>query len=222
MGLLRAELSRIGDPRSARSMQTYMKSEVPFHGVRAADVRRISRDVFSDAQFRTAAEWKSTIWRLWDLSRYREERYAIIALARAKVSLPFQTPAVLAIYRRMIETGAWWDYVDEIAIHSVGPIVRRYRQDAAPIVLEWSRGPDLWVRRAAILCQVGSKEETDLKLLEGCLLPSIPSREFFLRKAIGWALRQTAKFNSAWVRRFVSMHEETLSPLSKREALRNL
>jgi 3-methyladenine DNA glycosylase AlkD len=126
------------------------------------------------------------------------------------------------MYEEMIVSGAWWDYVDGIASHRVGLLLRRHPEPMRTIMLEWSRSDDLWKRRTSIICQLTFKAETDLGLLYACIEPSLSSREFFLRKAIGWALRQYARTDPAEVVRYVSAHEGRLSPLSKREALKNI
>ena len=87
---------------------------------------------------------------------------------------------------------------------------------------EWSKCDDLWKRRSAIICQITFKEKTDLKLLYDCIEPAISSKEFFLRKAIGWALRQYARTDEKEIVRYVNENEKRLSPLSKREALKNV
>src|SRR5688572_20929768 len=86
----------------------------------------------------------------------------------------------------------------------------------------WSRDDDVWKRRTSILCQVTFKKDTDLELLYDCMRPSLTSREFFLRKAIGWALRQYAWTDPREVRRYVAEHADRLSGLSRREALKNI
>ena len=86
----------------------------------------------------------------------------------------------------------------------------------------WSRSDDLWKRRSAILCQLTFKKDTDLDLLYAVIEPALGSREFFLRKAIGWALRQHAWTDPGEVRRYVREHDKELSGLSKREALKNV
>jgi 3-methyladenine DNA glycosylase AlkD len=88
-------------------------------------------------------------------------------------------------------------------------------------MLRWSRSPDMWKRRTSILCQLTFKKETDLKLLYACIEPSMDSTEFFLRKAIGWALRQYAWTNPDEVRLYVQKNVARLSSLSRREALKN-
>jgi 3-methyladenine DNA glycosylase AlkD len=89
-------------------------------------------------------------------------------------------------------------------------------------MLAWSRCPDMWKRRVSIICQLKRREETDLDLLYACIEPSIASKEFFLRKAIGWALREVAWTNPEEVIRYVSQNESRLSGLSQREALKNV
>jgi 3-methyladenine DNA glycosylase AlkD len=89
-------------------------------------------------------------------------------------------------------------------------------------MLAWSRCSDLWKRRTSILCQLLFKEQTDLELLYACIEPSLASREFFLQKAIGWALRQQARTNPSEVKRYVRLNQARLSALSRREALKHL
>ena len=122
----------------------------------------------------------------------------------------------------MIVTGAWWDLVDEIATHRVGAILRAYPKEVRPIMLRWSKDNDMWKRRTSIICQTRSKEKADVTLLHACIEPSIDSKEFFLRKAIGWALREHARTDPRGVARWVRENEHRLSGLSKREALKHL
>jgi 3-methyladenine DNA glycosylase AlkD len=90
------------------------------------------------------------------------------------------------------------------------------------MMLAWSKSKNIWKRRTSILCQLGFKKDTDLGLLYACIEPSLDSEEFFLRKAIGWALRQHAWTDSAEVKRYVSCNAARLSGLSQREALKNI
>jgi 3-methyladenine DNA glycosylase AlkD len=126
------------------------------------------------------------------------------------------------MYEEMIVTGAWWDYVDDIATHRLGVLLRRYPSRMKRRMGAWSRSPDMWKRRSAILSQITFKADTDLELLYACIEPSLSSREFFLCKAIGWALRQYAWTDPREVVRYVRAHRAELSPLSRREALKNL
>jgi len=125
------------------------------------------------------------------------------------------------MYEELIVTGAWWDYVDVLASHCLGELLRRHPREISKKMKEWSRSDNLWKRRSAILCQLQFKKDTDLKLLYACIAPSMDSTEFFLRKAIGWALRQYAWTDPVEIARYVREHDAALSPLSKREALKH-
>ena len=122
----------------------------------------------------------------------------------------------------MITTGAWWDYVDSIASQRIGELLQRYPKEMRAILRNWAASDDIWKRRSAILAQLKFKGDTDLKLLYACIQPSLARPEFFLRKGIGWALRQHAWTDPKEVIRYVKANEQRLSPLSKREALKNL
>ena len=134
----------------------------------------------------------------------------------------FQTPETLSLYEEMIVGSAWWDVVDALASHCVGDLLRRYPKQIRRQMLEWSRSENMWKCRTSILCQLGFKRDTDLDLLYACIRPSLGSKEFFLRKAIGWALRQYAWTDPSEIQRYVREHEDRLSLLSRREALKNV
>ena len=120
----------------------------------------------------------------------------------------------------MITTGAWWDYVDSIATGVVGALFEKEPKKMRKILLGWSRCDDMWLRRSAILAQFKFKKTTDTELLFTLIEPSIDSTEFFLRKAIGWALREYSKTSPQTVITYVSTHRARLSGLSQREALK--
>jgi 3-methyladenine DNA glycosylase AlkD len=128
----------------------------------------------------------------------------------------------LPLYERLVVEGAWWDYVDGIAAHRLGPLLRNQPRPMRKAMLAWARGQTMWKRRSAILCQLTFKDDTDLELLYACIEPSIGSEEFFLRKGIGWALRALAWRAPEEVVRYVRARREVLSPLTKREALKNV
>jgi 3-methyladenine DNA glycosylase AlkD len=128
----------------------------------------------------------------------------------------------MKMYEELIVTGAWWDYVDDIAAHRISVILRNYPQPLRRKMLSWSKSDNLWKRRTAIVCQLEFKAETDLDFLYACIEPSLGSQEFFLRKAIGWALRQYAWTDGAEIKRYVRLNRARLSALSYREAIKNL
>ena len=219
---LRKALRQVADPAKAPIMQAYMKSTMPYHGVPAPLLRQVCKTIFADVSFPTASQWQSQVLDLWRNARFREERYAALLLAGDKRGKPFQTPSTMKMYEELIITGAWWDYVDDIASHRVGPILRDHPAPMRRRMLTWSKSSNLWKRRTAILCQLGFKAETDLELLYACIAPSLESREFFLQKAIGWALRQYAWTDGGEVKKYVRLNHTRLSALSRREALKNI
>jgi 3-methyladenine DNA glycosylase AlkD len=245
---VRNRLRQAASPVRAAEMQRYMKSEMPYRGVAAPAQRLIWRTVFKAHPMASFAAWQAVALELWRGADYREERYAAVALTDLAAYAGYRTFAAVPMFEEMIVTGAWWDYVDALATHQLGDVLRvelaagrgaRMRS----LLLRWARGPNLWRRRAAILCQVRFKSDTDLHLLYGCVEPSLlperleptsakatvgkrPARDirhdFFIRKAIGWALRQYAWTDAEEVQRYVAAHRDRLSPLSLREALKNV
>lgn len=211
---IRRELAARADPSKAPGMQAYMKSSMPFLGVQKAGRSEIARAVFGAHPLAGFEAWHDTVLRLWREATYREERYLAIALARDRRYREHRTVAALPLYEELIVDGAWWDFVDEVAIRLVGEL------DVAPVLREWSTAENLWKRRTAIIAQIARRDRTDAELLFACIEPNRGDREFFIRKAIGWALREYAKVDPAAVERYCATHE--LSPLSRREALRNL
>jgi 3-methyladenine DNA glycosylase AlkD len=218
---LRRELRRQAQSEKAKPMQAYMKSGMPYLGVPTPVASKVFKSVFAPLEFADSKSWQRAILYLWRNAKFREERYGAIALARQRRFDVYQNIDVLPIYEEMIVTGAWWDFVDTIAAHGIGGLLRASKHPMSRTMIRWSRSPDMWKRRASILSQLTFKKDTDLKLLYACIEPSMESPEFFLRKAIGWALRQYAWTNPAEVRRYVQKNVNRLSPLSRREALKN-
>ncbi|HEY1759262.1 MAG TPA: DNA alkylation repair protein [Bryobacteraceae bacterium] len=220
--ILRAELSRARNPGKAGPMQAYMKSAMPYFGVQTPELRAICSRLFAAHPLADFEGWQDTCLQIWREAEFREERYAAIGLTGFRLYRPFQTLETLAMYEEMIVTGAWWDFVDSIASNRLGPLLRAYPVRMRKTMLKWSRCEDLWKRRSAILCQLGFKADTDLELLYACMEPSLRSSEFFLQKAMGWALRQYARTDALEVARYVRERGGELSSLSRREALKHI
>jgi 3-methyladenine DNA glycosylase AlkD len=198
-----------------------MKSAMPYLGIPVPLMRKACQSMFRELTFRDAGEWQATVLEIWRGAQYREERYAAIELTGVRQAASFQTPAAMAMYEDLIVSGAWWDYVDTLASHRVGPILQAFPASMKKLMRKWSRDANIWKRRTSIICQLGAKGSTDLKLLYDCIEPSLGEKEFFLRKAIGWALRQYAWTDAEEVIRYVERMGDRLSKLSHREALRN-
>lgn len=219
---LRRTLRAAGDAERATAQQRYMKSTLPLAGVPMAEVRRLARQLGHRHLFPDRPAFESGIRRLWDSAELREERYAAIEVTGLREYRRWQDEQLLALYRHLIVTGAWWDLVDDVAVHRVGPLRRSEPASVDPYLRRWAHDPDLWLRRTALVAQVGSKDALDTDLLADVLRPNLARREFFLRKAVGWALRDASAVRPEWVRAYVDAHRDELSPLSLREATRRL
>ena len=208
---VRSGLAAVADPAKASDMQRYMKSAMPFLGVQKPARAALARELFAAVD--GFEVWRDTVLTLWREARFREERYMAIALAEDR---RFRTLDALPVYEELIVTGAWWDFVDPVATGPLGALL----PDVAPTLRGWAVDADMWRRRAAIIAQVRRKAATDFALLADCIEPNREDREFFIRKAIGWALRSYAWVDPAAIVAYCEAHE--LSALSRREALKNV
>ena len=213
-----ALLSADADAGRAADMAAYMKTDMPFYGVSSPVRRQILRQLVDFAP-KTNAEYRSQVTALWE-QPHREEKY--LAIDWAKRHRAFITFGNIDLYERMVTEGAWWDLVDDIAANLVGTVVRADFDRMRPVLERWLTGDDLWLRRTVILCQLKSKEKTDTALLFDACARTADETDFFIRKAIGWALRSYSRVEPDAVRAFVEVHRDELSGLSLREATKYL
>lgn len=222
---LRAALEAAGDPERAAGQQAYMKSSMPFHGITSPELRRIVDPLFREHAPSDRQTWEGTVRELWDAATHREERYAALALAGHRSARAWQGPDVLGLHRHLVVTGAWWDLVDETATRLVGPVLLAHRATVTPVMDAWAVEDDLWMRRTAILSQLKHRGETDAALLQRCVVANLEGSkfgaEFFIRKGIGWALREHAKTDAGWVLRLVAREQDRMSGLTVREATKH-
>ncbi|HYL70650.1 MAG TPA: DNA alkylation repair protein [Candidatus Dormibacteraeota bacterium] len=221
MPRIRAELAAQADPARALGAQAYMKSTMPFHGVRMPQVRAMAKIVLASARFGTCEEWRNEVLAMWRGARFREERYVALELAADRRFAHCRNPSAMPMLEEMIVTGAWWDHVDAVA-HLIGDMLRDHPREMRPVMRAWSTDGNVWKRRVSIICQISFRERTDLRLLYANIEPNLGDRDFFIRKAIGWALRSYAWTDPAEVARYVRENESRLSGLSRREALKNV
>ena len=218
---VRAALRAAAQPDRAPHMQRYMKSAMPYLGVPVPTVRRLARATERSHPLQTRPVLTATVRDIWSGAEYREERYAATELLNTASARRLVSIELLPLYRELIVSGAWWDHVDEVA-RRVAELRVASPVEMDPVLRAWSRDTDIWLRRTAIISQLGAKHGTDLDLLTDVIEPNLAGREFFIRKAVGWALRDYAWTDPAWVRGYVAIHETQLSPLSRREALKNI
>jgi 3-methyladenine DNA glycosylase AlkD len=218
----RAGLAERADPAAAEPMRAYMKSAMPFRGVPKPPRQQLLTALVAAHPLADPDELLAVADELWTGAEFREERYLALGLLAHRRYAGWARPSwVGSVHRRWIVTGAWWDFTDELANRHVGPLLRTHPDELTPLVRGWITDPDRWLRRTSVICQLGAGAATDRALLTDAIVANAHDGDFFLRKGIGWALRQHARTDPDWVRAFVEEHPE-LSPLSRREALKHL
>lgn len=179
---VKGALRELADPERAAGAQAYMKSAIPSLGVRVPDVRRIASRAAAEFPPASDGQLRATVLELWRTSSFREERYAAIDLTG--VPLVARDLDMLPVYEEVIRTGAWWDLVDSVS-GRICALLQAHPAAVSATLGQWSRDPDLWVRRAAVTSQLCAKKDTDTALLAAVIEPDLADREFFIRKAIG-------------------------------------
>ncbi|MEU6680060.1 DNA alkylation repair protein [Streptomyces sp. NPDC046925] len=209
---------RAADPERAAQARAYMKNVAPFLGLPSPLRRQLSREVLADTPRPDEADCTAIALRCWQLP---QREYAYFAVDYLRRHLKHCSSGFLPVARHLVTTVPWWDTVDALASHVVGGLVAadpklRTEMDA------WIGDEDLWVARTALLHQLRHKDATDTERLFAYCLRQSAHPDFFIRKAIGWCLREYAKTDPKAVRDFVERERGRLSPLSVREALKNL
>lgn len=197
----------------AQKQSSYLRNLFPFFGITKPRVSKIAND------FSKVIPFHSSILRhLWEQNE-REYQYVAILLARKNIK-SFQQEDI-TLLEKMIREKSWWDSVDDIAANLVGPHLVRF-----PKLLnqmdQWIEDSSFWIRRTALIFQLRYKEKTDHNRLFHFIETQMDEKEFFIRKAIGWALREYSKTNPNGVRNFVNKQRKNLSPLSIKEASKYL
>jgi 3-methyladenine DNA glycosylase AlkD len=203
------------DPENAAGQKAYMKGQFEYFGLKSAIRKELTRDYVKENGLPPKADLPKFVSQMWAFPQ-RELQYACIDILikwKQKVGLD-----MLPVYQFMIEEKSWWDTVDLIASHLVGALVQNY-PDLQTTLDAWSEADNMWLRRVAILHQLKYRDKVDEARLFSYCEKNMGDPEFFIRKAIGWALREYSKRNEEAVRGFVTSHPD-LSGLSQREALK--
>ncbi|WP_160724488.1 DNA alkylation repair protein [Bacillus sp. USDA818B3_A] len=197
---------------NARPMQKYMKGHFPFLGIKTPLRRVLEKQFFQETGVLNEPFNKEFVKELWNKD---EREYQYTGLSYIEKSLKKLQKQDLQLMEQLITTKSWWDTVDAIAPKPVGKIASAFPEVIEETIEDWSVHPDMWLRRASILFQLKYKEKTNEDLLYRYILKNADSKEFFLQKAIGWALREYSKTNPASVKGFIENNK--LAPLSVRE-----
>ena len=196
----------------AESMSKYMQDKFRFLGVRGATRTEIYKKYFPDARKTKTIDW-DFVESCWNKEE-REFQYVVVYYLKAMQK--FLKREDISKLKYLIVTKSWWDTVDLLA-KVIGSLVIRI-EGYDKIMLEWSKDSNIWLRRVAILYQLSLKDKVDEIILDKILVNNLGDNEFFINKAVGWALRDYSKYNPEWVREFIKKNKENMANLSIREA----
>lgn len=215
--IVRNELENQRNPELAVPMENYMKKHFPFLGIKSPERRVLTKKIFQKIGITKEEFDESFVLSLWDQPEREYQYLALDYLVKKEKQLNKEHMELL---ERLITTKSWWDTVDIIAPKPVGSIASRDQSVISDFIEGWAIHENMWLKRAAILFQLKYKSGTNDELLYRFILANATSKEFFIQKAIGWALREYSKTNRDSVKKFVS--ENSLMPLSVREGSKYL
>lgn len=205
------------DQNKAAAMKQYMRNKFEFMGVTSPERKAITRAFWKQNGLPGLKELPAVVEQLWHLPERELQYFAMETCGR----LAGKTPeSHINTVEFMLKSKQWWDTVDYIAADLAGKHLQRFPALVKDYIPRWQKAPDIWLNRSAILFQLKYKNNTDTVILAESIVKHLDSREFFIQKAIGWALRQYSKVNPAWVKQFIESHE--LSTLSRREGSKYL
>lgn len=210
------ELDAAKNPEKATPMEAYMRHQFSFLGVAGPERNELYKKYFPSAK-----KTKIIDWDFVDICWEKEPReYQYVAANYLKAMQSYLTKDDLPKLERLVVTKSWWDTVD-ILDRVVGSLVYG-KPELEERILQWSLSDNIWLRRVAIDHQLLRKEKTDVQLMEKVLLNNLDQTEFFINKAIGWALRDYSKTNPEWVASFIEKNKERMAELSIKEASKYL
>ncbi len=206
------------NPAQAGPMKKYMRDQFEYLGIKSPQGSVLLREHIHEHGLPLLDQLDIILRELWTLPQ-REFQYAAINLT-GKLEKKVE-PEFITTIEHLITTKSWWDTVDALAGHAVGSQFKRFPVVKEKYIKKWRKSDNFWLRRTTLLFQLGYKKETDFDLMCELIKENLGSDEFFINKAIGWALRQYAHTNPTPVKKFVNATKE-LHPLSRREALKNI
>ena len=211
-----ADLRAAADGERAAQMAAYMRDQFRYLGVQTPARRKISRPFLNAAKKERLLDWDFV-----DACWQAEEReFQYVAADYLRKVRRLLTVADLPRVRGLAVTKPWWDTVDSLDA-TVGSVVAQ-SSEGRELILKWARDENMWVRRLAIDHQLQRKESTDVELLSSIIEANLGSGEFFIDKAVGWALREYSKTDPEWVRAFIAEHRQGMAALAIREASKYL
>lgn len=205
------------DPERAFAMSAYMRNKFAFYGIAAELRKEITLPVFKRFPPETEADLHRLARSMWQKPEREWHYTAILLISKHKKLWSYE---LIELLSDLLQQNSWWDTVDGLSSNCIAPYFLKFGETRKKVLEEWERSGNMWLIRICIIHQLACRKNTDLNYLKGIITRQAESDAFFIQKAIGWALRQYAKTDPAWVRNFALTN--TLKPLSIREALKNI
>lgn len=205
------------DPAQAAPMKKYMRDQFEYLGIKTPQNVALQKQFFAEHGRPPWSELDPILRGLWTLPQREFQYVAVGLLGKANQEVPAK---FIKTIEYMLTTKSWWDTVDSIAGGTVGVHFQRFPEVREKYLAKWRASENFWLRRTTILFQLNYKKQTDFDLLSEIIRENLDSQEFFINKAIGWALRQYARLDPRAVKKFVN--STPLHPLSRREAMKHL
>ena len=205
------------NPSQAAPMKKYMRDQFEYLGIKTPQNAALQKEFYAQHGLPDLSELDLILRELWSLPQREFQYVGLSLLDKLEKKLPAK---FIKTIEYLIVSKPWWDTVDAIASHTIGTHFRRFPDVREKYLPKWRTSKNIWLRRTAILFQLNYKKETDFELLCDIIRENLDSKEFFINKAIGWALRQYARVNPKAVKKFVN--STPLHPLSRREAMKHI
>lgn len=215
---LKVELSAISNREVAIPMENYLKNNFSCLGIKTVERRTIFKSIYKKHKIEIKSNYRTITWELFQ-EKEREFHQCAIDLIQKEIKKKFISEDIQLI-ENLIITNSWWDTVDFIAKYLVGGYLEQFPEETLKVIERFSNSDSMWLNRSAIIFQLSYNENTNFELLKSECEKHKHSKEFFIQKAIGWALRDYSRFNPNGVKHYVE--STNLKPLSQREALRLL
>ncbi len=197
--------------------KAYMLNQFEFYGLVTIDRRKLAKEYMKQAPTPSLKQLEQIVRQCWSLPQREWHYFAVELLAFHK---KLWQPSIIELMEYCMVHNSWWDSVDHIASECLTHYFKTFPEKIIPVTSSWNNSKNIWLQRSSIMFQKAFKKDTDTALLSTYILHCKDSPDFFIRKAIGWALREYSKTNAAWVKKFVQQNK--LHPLSAREALKRI
>ena len=209
--IFRLAFEAAANEEAAKKMKDYLRGQFEFYGISSPTRKQICKDVY--AEYGNPINVVELAKAMFNKPQREFHYVAQELLMKGKKHWELHH---IEDFQELITTNSWWDTVDHLASNVIGTYFQKFPEGMRETITQWNASENMWLVRTSIIFQLKYKSDVDSKLLEHCIIPHTQDKEFFIRKAIGWALRQYSRYNPEWVQEFID--RVPMQPLSLKEA----